>query len=422
MQCASSYSYNKESKKVEESGQTDTSTQIFVKLRELNTIINNANIKQKKSKKPWCEKSQKKVTFLYAIADDVISDWEQRAKFFEFILPIPPILNTLTKTDLLFKQNKENVKIDNKLNLEEEFINVVAFFIPNMRVLKNTTNDYIISHQKLFENMGTRLKNENLFAMCLYKNLFSESYSRLEKNEGIVPEMMNKEKMVEQKIREIKESVQQLEEEGKQADKEQIESFMELKSILAGELNAISRSNGRYMSNSSPNKILFKDIATFQDLDFSLIQYGDNAHLTYAIEKDFKYLGGTQTYAQKELRVLNKSQEAKQKRADKIQDLQKQIIEIEQKTIGELLENVVPAHFERLQAILGGWQIDEDDANQKHNKGFKHQEYLQFWLEQGYIAEDFLEYTTPSKSSLSKEDDAFCKSVFQGVQSFDHKV
>ena len=51
---------------------------IFVKLRELNTIINNS------------PKRAGKVTFLYAVKDSMFKDEIQRAKFFEFILPIVP--------------------------------------------------------------------------------------------------------------------------------------------------------------------------------------------------------------------------------------------------------------------------------------------------------------------------------------------
>lgn len=54
----------------------DKSSAILVKLRELNTLINNS------------QQCKRKVTFLYAIKDDMIKKQEERTKFFEYILPI----------------------------------------------------------------------------------------------------------------------------------------------------------------------------------------------------------------------------------------------------------------------------------------------------------------------------------------------
>lgn len=70
-------------------------TEIFVKLRELNTIINGS------------AKKAKKVTFLYAVKDDLFKTEEERAKFFEFILPVVPVINPVTTQSKMEERLKE---------------------------------------------------------------------------------------------------------------------------------------------------------------------------------------------------------------------------------------------------------------------------------------------------------------------------
>ncbi len=114
------------------------SNDIVVKLRELNTIINN-------SKNRKC----KKITFLYALKSEVIEDVEERAKFFDFILSIVPIVNPTTTGEKI----REFIKIvnnnDGDLGLSEDYIKDISLYIPDMRILKNTFNDYIITRKRI---------------------------------------------------------------------------------------------------------------------------------------------------------------------------------------------------------------------------------------------------------------------------------
>ena len=70
-----------------DNNKTSTNLPLLVKLRELNTLINNSS------------KCKRKVTFVYAVKDDYFSDSEERAKFFDFILPIVPAINPNTHID-----------------------------------------------------------------------------------------------------------------------------------------------------------------------------------------------------------------------------------------------------------------------------------------------------------------------------------
>lgn len=63
------------------------STEIFIKLRELNTILNNY------------EQIKKRIAFVYAIRDDIFVK-DERTKFFDFIIPVIPIINSTNSGDI----------------------------------------------------------------------------------------------------------------------------------------------------------------------------------------------------------------------------------------------------------------------------------------------------------------------------------
>ena len=63
-------------------------SEIFIKLREINQLINNSN------------KIKQDVVFVYAIRDDVFMN-KDRTKFFDFIIPVVPVINYSNSGDIL---------------------------------------------------------------------------------------------------------------------------------------------------------------------------------------------------------------------------------------------------------------------------------------------------------------------------------
>ena len=70
-------------------------TDVFTKLREINLLINRS------------KKIEKDVVFIYAIRDDMFQD-KDRTKFFDFIIPIIPIINSSNSNEKLLKIIKSN--------------------------------------------------------------------------------------------------------------------------------------------------------------------------------------------------------------------------------------------------------------------------------------------------------------------------
>lgn len=91
--------------------------EIFVKLRELNFLINNY------------EKVDRKVVFIYAIKDDVFLS-KERTKFFYFIIPVIPYLNSTNSYEIL---RKYVLKVST--SIDEDYINDIAPYIDDMRLM-----------------------------------------------------------------------------------------------------------------------------------------------------------------------------------------------------------------------------------------------------------------------------------------------
>ncbi|WP_407436585.1 hypothetical protein [Treponema sp.] len=169
-------------------------TEIFIKLRELNTLLNN----YKKIKK-----NRKKITFIYALLDDVFED-NNRTKFFEFIIPIIPVIDYQNSGDYLLERKKIN---DNTAfsDLDEAFLLDIGLYVNDMRLLKNCINEFKlydeIINKALYENSKKEIvkpdstEDENkkktephdrkkIFSLILYKNLYPNDFAKLQNNEG----------------------------------------------------------------------------------------------------------------------------------------------------------------------------------------------------------------------------------------------
>ena len=148
---------------------------IFIKLRELNTVINNYdNIKRK-------------VVFIYAIKDDMFKD-EERTKFFDFIVPVIPYINATNSGEILrgllkFEKGADGVYKSKNYDISDRYIWKISPFVQDMRVLTNICNEFLVYKRTL---KTTKLKDEEMFSMITFKNLYPKEFAELQAERGIV--------------------------------------------------------------------------------------------------------------------------------------------------------------------------------------------------------------------------------------------
>ena len=410
-------------------------TEIFVKLRELNTIINNSN------------KCAKKVTFLYAVKDNLFKTDEERAKFFDFILPVVPIINPVTTVSEIEKRLKKLVAKNPQMQLSSKLIKGISLYIPDMRVLKNTFNDYIIMFHKIFEdkNSNQHLSADKLFAICVYKNLFPYDYTLLENKEGLIPEVINIRTLHLRLTKSIEEEIIKTEREIKKLQSERLKSFDELRTMLNGQLYQYS-----YVSRSvQPINIL--EIDTFSNLDFSHIMHPSRP--SYCIDYDKEILTPNgERYVDREERIKEIEKAGIKKLQNKLSKLEKQKQQITFWSLKEIIEEkgvdfcfdeninnefffvdnktLSPdeEEFLKLIKVKFGSVIDEKEFDKlkkdyvkfKSDKKDAHGElqvnYLRFLLKNDFIDEHYIKYTSNYKAEKLSQSDT---KIVQSIQS-DH--
>lgn len=149
-------------------------TQIFEKLKEISDLLY-----QRKQRDDRAETSAPK--FFYLIRDDVFST-SDRSKFFDFIIPVVPVIATDNAHNLLQKRFSES-GLDGTFQLR--FLRAISLFLTDLRLVNNIVNEYIL-YQSLLGNSNLQRDPNRQLAIIIYKNLFPKDFERLQRGTGYV--------------------------------------------------------------------------------------------------------------------------------------------------------------------------------------------------------------------------------------------
>lgn len=142
---------------------------IFERLREVNSLANNQ----------LQEENKKVLRFFYLLRDDIFVS-KDRTKFFDFIIPVVPVVDGSNSYDQFIYHLKKGGLFE-KFN--ESFLQGLSLYIDDMRLLKNIYNEFVIYYNRL--NI-TELDCNKMLAMMAYKNLFPRDFADLQLNQGFV--------------------------------------------------------------------------------------------------------------------------------------------------------------------------------------------------------------------------------------------
>jgi hypothetical protein len=163
---------------------------LFVKLREINYLINNAtNIEQN-------------VVFVYALRDDMFMN-KQRTKFFDFIVPIIPYVDGKNAVDKLYAEMGEG-------GIDERLCHVLSLHIGDMRMVYNIANEYQVYFAK--KSNEANFDKNRLLAIVAYKNCYPKDFAALLDRKGILYAIMNgKENVISKETQDTKAEIEKLE-------------------------------------------------------------------------------------------------------------------------------------------------------------------------------------------------------------------
>lgn len=400
-------------------------TEIYRTLREVNFILNNYldNIKPE-----MCQK----ITFLYAIKDDLFLNELDRTKFFDLIIPAIPFVNYSNSKNVLSSKLDEIFK-DERVSKKpsKEFINTVSSFITDNRTLLNIINEFIIykEQQKL---QTEELNPEKLLAIIIYKNLRPNDFSRLHTCKSNIDIIFNnKYELIRETVSEINSKIEKEEGQVEKIKNDNLLGIKELNTIFLFHIQKkIDNSSikGLVLNPEDPTRIYFNDIINKSfDLnelyDYKIKYFQDNYSFEQSLSISLSEIDSIigYRYSDKYDLILNKDSRIIGFESE-IKRLRRELLDIESKTLNKILK-IKNLSKEKLKEDIDKFYLGSliEEKDRAYNDSL-----LIFLLENGYIDEHYREYiSTFQKGGLNETDHEFKINIISKIHQpkpFDYQL
>ena len=368
---------------------------IFLKLRELNQLINESKI------------VGRHITFVYAIKDDIFKD-EERTKFFDFITTVIPVINPSNSKDKL-KSALEAKGCGND-GISDEDLSEMAFFIQDMRILTNIVNEYKQYRDKLCEASDFQLNKTKLLGMIVYKNYYPQDFALLHRREGKIYKCISsKSNFIPLALKAIEESENAL------SKKEQI--FKQDANLSKTDLRRLFLFRLWNKLSYKPFSVYIKDAYySFEQIAKNEVVF-DNLLITNQISYQYYYgYGG----------ALSTSQTIDFKQIDNEINYSKRIELIENgstyfsKERRRIQQEKIKAKSLRLKDLIKKYKLGETDKY----KSFGLTPMMNVFVRRGYLDEDYYDYISyfyEGMVSLSDRELLLSMKIEEG-QSYEYHI
>ena len=242
-------------------------SRIFEKLKELNIVINR---NRKANNKP-------KLVFFYLVKDDLFES-QERTKFFDFIIPVVPVVTASNSNEILKELLTEMCEYD---CLDKTFLFNISLYLDDMRLINNICNEYLTYKETLSK---LPLEREKIFSMVVYKNIFPKDFSLLQRNQGYLYELLNsKEITLKNRREELYSKIKELEKKIEKAEEEQLNDELELYgTILKVPLGRkVIKVNGKSESDFSSRSDYIKELLADDSEIWTFEDYSDAQNNQY---------------------------------------------------------------------------------------------------------------------------------------------
>lgn len=344
-------------------------TTIFVRLRELNALINGACNHQ--------------IVFVYAIKDDMFTDTE-RSKFFEYIIPVIPIINPTNAYDLIQKDYECIVE-----GVDSRFLRNTCLYFDDMRLVINILNEY----QDYLGHLGELDLNKNqLFAMIVYKNYYPNKFAKLNANQGEIYEIFNdrKAQIIKNRIDKLETKIEYLQKMKEAVADENLSSINELNAVYTQFLDSVIQGistnitdieiKGKKIAVGNYDSTVFLELLRLKN---EKIKYKISNHYSYQDSnysfQDVENLTGSNLNYVERLEAINNKEPVLLKNIENnINDFRKKLTVIKNQPMAVLLQDEL--------------RLDVSDQ-------------LNFFVVNGYIDENYTDYISLFfESSITKSD------------------
>ena len=331
--------------------------QIFERLREVNTL---SNLQRKKD-------GHNTIRFFYLLKDDIFTS-KDRTKFFDYIMPVVPVVDSSNSYDQFIAHLKKNNLFE---HFDERFLQGLSLYVDDMRLLKNICNEFLVYYNRL---NTTELDYNKMMALIVYKNLFPKDYSDLQLNNGFVYALFQKKedfikKEIEKKQAELNEKKTLVE----SANREHLKSIAELDLITKAKEDNVSRS----------------------------------AYYNSQIRQELQNWK-TNEYPRRKTIIENKNADVLNTIEKEIESLRKEMVVLSSKPLHLIITR------ENIDTIFSAESKNEIGVIENYHeiKGSDYFDLLKYLIRNGYIDETYSDYMTYFyENSMSRIDKVFLRSV-----------
>lgn len=354
--------------------------EIFVTLREINSLVNeNAGVKRT-------------IRFLYALRDDMFVNTD-RTKFFEFIIPVIPIINTSNSIDMVLKQGRR-LELDGRL--DRQFLREVSRYLNDLRLIQNIFNEYAIYMANLETDGENLLDSNKLLAILIYKNVYPRDFEQLHRGAGALAEVLNlQDELIEHGEATYRTEIAELEKQLEVAERQTPSDLKELRQIYAMALieklptnvNSVRIDGSQWIP--LPQLVSHDAFEKLIEASRLIVRLG-NGQNQVDVSKVQSEVDPQKSYLQRKEEIESKAADNKNKSLRQIRDLRSKISALRTNKLNELL------------------RLNADRVHELFDNFGENGELARFLILEGHLDDTYYQYTSLFHSGrLSPSDNKF---------------
>ena len=396
---------------------------IFVSLRTLNQLLNEAVPRRSLFQR-------RPIRFIYAVRDDIFNSAEERVKYFDFILPMIPVLSSEMSANLM-KQLLQKAKISSEeMDVSSGVISKLCSYISDRRLVHAICNEFLLSKKILMDEAEGKspYRVEKILAMCAFKVYYPWAYAQLTDCTNPIVKLLDiKREFVQKRVAELKQKIAAIEHKKNIGTPElvakRIKDLNELY-FIEGFLPNVPNDCVVLTISNAPSRIY----RTKEFLQVEFIEHAIGNTISFGMHSEY-YSGQYQypincPWSSIEKMVGGESYEARRKR---IEVVSKEEVEELNKDIEAIREDMYDIENITLKDMINHGLIGVERVDDCFRQGQGAEEsqcmstdfqVLHMLLAEGLISEDYSDYVTLyQRGGLELSDYRFVVSVRQRQQT-----
>ena len=367
-------------------------SRIFEKLKELNIVINR--------KRKICGES--KLVFFYLVKDDLFES-QERTKFFDFIIPVVPVVTASNSHDILKKLLTE---MREYTRLDKTFLFNISLYLDDMRLINNICNEYLTYKETLSK---LPLEREKIFSMVVYKNIFPKDFSLLQRNQGYLYELLNSKEIALKNLREeLNNKKNALERKIENAEEEHLNDEVELYGTILKIPSGrkIIKVNGKFEKDFSTRYDYIKELIAGDSEIYSFDSYHDAEYNQYKRNEDIDSLFPSRNTPEFQERLKNtKNKKIIEKLKEEIKKINDELGELDSYRLSDVYQYAKD---------IDDFKSDFTEEIRK-NPQFS---IISFLIRNAYIDESYQDYLNYFyENTITVEEKEYLRNVISGRQN-----